>query len=134
VVTIERHERRHLHPSVTQLFVSVSVKATCVRSNERNLEELELEDTLNIKVHVLPFAEIVAEPVASPFTGAGECRTGNDERTLSRDDGLKSFVRSLLFHQPPNIMNIKLNVTTSVCSIRRDSIIGEAPETYSRLY
>lgn len=56
----ERHEGRELHPSVTQLLIGVSHETTSICPDKRDLKQLELQSALDIEVHVLPFAHIVA--------------------------------------------------------------------------
>jgi hypothetical protein len=80
MVPVEGHERRERHPSVAQFFICVAncenriinqilakrikkglAESTSVCADIRNLEYLELENTLNIEVYVLPFAEVVTQ-------------------------------------------------------------------------
>ena len=72
MVAVERHESGHLHPPIAKLFVGVALEATCIRTDEWYLENLELEDALDVEVHVLPLADIVAQPVARPFARASK--------------------------------------------------------------
>ena len=50
MVPVERRERAQLHPAIAQLLVRVAVEPTRIRANHRNLEELELEHTLDVVV------------------------------------------------------------------------------------
>ena len=98
VVPIERHECRQLHPAVAKLLIRVVIESACICADEGDLEDLKLEDSLNVEVHVLPLAVVVAQPVTRPFAGAGKRRTTDDERSLAGLDSLKSLVCGFLLH------------------------------------
>ncbi len=101
MVPIKRHKRRKLHPPATQLFICIIVESARVRTDHWNLEQLELEYTLDVEVHVLPFTKVVAKPVTGPFTGAGERRAADEERTFAGMEGLESEMGGFLFHHTP---------------------------------
>ena len=101
MVPVEGKESGELHPPVTEFLIRVALEPTRIRSDEWNLEDLELEHALDAEVHVAPLADIVPQPVASPLARAGESRPANDERTLARVDVEQRKVRRLLFHESP---------------------------------
>ena len=132
MVPIERHERRKLHPTVAQLFVRVIVETTRISTDEWDLEDLELEHALNVEVHVLPLAEVVAEPVTCPLARTREGAARNKERTLAGVDRLQSDVSGLFFHYAPQVVGIELDVATSVCRVGCKSVDGQATVAYGR--
>lgn len=101
MVPIERHERAQLHPTTTQLLVCVANEPTRIRTNERNLEDLKLEHALDTEMHVLSLAEVVAEPVACPSSGAGEGTTGDDKWPLAMVKLGEDTVSCFFLHQAP---------------------------------
>ena len=68
MVPEERHERRELRPPITQLLIRIILETTRIRTDHRDLEKLKLEHTLDIHVHVLPLALVIAQLVTCPFS------------------------------------------------------------------
>ena len=122
MITVEWHEGRELHPAVAQFLVSIAIEATGISADERNLEYLELQNALNVEVHVLPFAVVVAQPVSCPLAGASESRTTDHEGPLARINRVKSQVCGLLLHQAPEIMGVQFSVTAGVSGISSEGM------------
>lgn len=117
MIPIERHERRELHPTVAQLLVRVAVEPTRIRANHRNLEELELEHTLDVVMQVRPSREVVPEPMARPLARGGERRARDDEGTFTRVNAEEREVRRLLFHEAPQVVRVDLDEAIRVSRV-----------------
>ena len=125
MITVEGHERRQLHPAVAELFVRVALEPTRVRSDERDLIELELKNTLDAEIHVLPFANVVSEPVTGPFPRARERGAADHKRSLAWVDLEQSQMGGLLFHEAPHVVNIQLYDTVRMSCVRGDRMRGQ---------
>ena len=130
VVPIEGQERAELHPAVAELLRGVVQEAARVRADHRDLVELELEHALDVVVHVRPLAVVVAEPVPRPAPRARERRPADEERP-DAEDRLHREVRRLLFHEPPHVVHVQLDVAPGVGRVRGQCFHPERAETWS---
>lgn len=92
VVAVEGEEGAQLHPAVAELFVGVAVEAAGVDAEHGDAEEGEGEGLRDAEEHVVPFAGVVAAPVAGDGAGAGEGGAADDEGAFGGVDGEEALV------------------------------------------
>jgi hypothetical protein len=120
-------------------LIRIRTESTRVSADHRNLVDLELQHALNVEVHILPLAVVVAEltqtsviptlrradpkyPVTSPFSSRGECRSADQEWTLSGQDRLNSKVCRLSLHEPKQVVYVELRDSAVVRRIGRQGV------------
>jgi hypothetical protein len=96
---------------------------------------MELQHALNVEVHILALAEVVAKltdvshpnlaqsgsEIPSLFSSRGECRSADQEWTLSEQDRLNKVYRLLLL-EPKHVVYVKLHVSAVVRRVGRQGV------------
>lgn len=140
MVSCERIEGGKLIPTSTNFFlliigdiwIGVLEETTDVGTGVRNTKHVEVHDTGDGVLHVLPGSVIVTKPVTGESTWTGEGRSGQDEVTeIGFASHLtKSLMSGLRFHVAIQVVSIVLSsVVARMSSIQGQSHVVEVVQS-----
>ena len=79
----------HLRPTQTELWLRVAIKTAYIGSDQRNAEEVEVEDADDRSFEIDPSRRVVTQPMTPVLTGVREGGARNDERSILGFDAVR---------------------------------------------